>query len=103
MKDGFMFSGSSPTGECFAESGNSPPASISQSPTRKSHRHPDFVLQPEGSFYLLIPISDTAVAWADRFLVDVRHVDSGVVIERRYVFGIVEGILEDGMVVDCTE
>ena len=65
-----------------------------------SPTEPDFIIQNEGSIFLLRPQSEQAVAWVD------EHIgpDNGyqpqyptVLIEHRYVAPILEGIRNDGL------
>ena len=81
--------------DSFVRSGSSPTQGKASAP-------PDFVLENHGSILLLRPQNEQAVAWVD------EHIDSEngfqpywptVVIEHRYVSGIVEGIRNDGLAV----
>ncbi len=77
--------------DSFVASGNSPTQST-----------PDFVVQNEGSIFLLHPHTDAARTWVE------EHIGANngfqpcwptVVIEHRYIADIIEGIRNDGLVV----
>ena len=81
--------------DSFVASGNSPTHSASQIP-------PDFLVENQGSIFLLIPQTDSARIWID------DHIgrDNGyqpyyptVVVEHRYIADIVAGIQDDGLAV----
>lgn len=62
----------------------------------------DFTLRDHGSLAVLTPVSAEACDWAAAHLPDdAMGWAGGTVIEPRYVPDIVEGILCDGLTVDC--
>ena len=78
MKDAFCTSGSSP--------GNNP--------------EPDFICQNHGSLFLLFPRSAPAKTWVQAHLQpDHLTFGNGVVIEPRFVWSILAGLLDDGLTV----
>ncbi len=61
----------------------------------------DFEIQDEGTVFLLTPVSDLAVDWADHHLPqDSQHLGGSIVIEHRYIENIVAGIQNDGLTVE---
>lgn len=78
MKDAYCTSGSSP-GETNS---------------------PDFICENHGSIFLLRPISPAALQWIDSHLCSDRQVfGNAVAIEARFVWPILLGIQDDGLVV----
>lgn len=61
----------------------------------------DFLLANHGSVCILNAITAEACQWADDHLTDdaLRWGPSGIVIEPRYVGDIVQGIVDDGLLV----
>jgi hypothetical protein len=65
-----------------------------------SPTEPDFVCQNHGSLFLLIPRTSPAKIWIEENLPEDRMTFcDGVVIEPRYVWAILAGLQEDGLVV----
>lgn len=60
----------------------------------------DFTIENHGSLFLLRPESDQAREWVAENVEDAMRFGHAVVIEPRYVEGIVEGILADGLTVE---
>lgn len=61
---------------------------------------PDFHLIDHGSIALLDPLSDDARAWCARHLPDdATRWGDAYAVERRYLHGVVEGIVGDGLVI----
>lgn len=61
---------------------------------------PDFVVQNEGTIYILHPHSQAAYEWIFQNLpADAQRWAGGVVIEHRYIGDILFGIENDGLVV----
>jgi hypothetical protein len=72
--------------DSFVASGSSPTA--------------DFVCENHGSVFLLRPISAAAFAWIEEHLPSDRLTfGNAVVIEPRYVWAILVGLQDDGLVV----
>ena len=70
----------------YATSGTSPTA--------------DFVCENHGSVFLLRPVSPAALAWIEEHLPPDRITfGNAVVIESRYVWAILVGLQDDGLVV----
>lgn len=57
----------------------------------------DFTVNNQGSIFLLDPISEEAVTWAEDYLTDAQRFGNTVVVEHRYIADIVEGINGDGL------
>jgi hypothetical protein len=61
---------------------------------------PDFLCENHGSIFLLRPISPPAFAWIEEHLPPDRLTfGNAVVIEPRYVWAILVGLQDDGLVV----
>jgi len=59
---------------------------------------PDFEVENHGTIYLLRPLTAIADEWVDANLPeDAQHVGTAVVVEHRYIAGIVAGIRDDGL------
>ncbi len=72
----------------------------SSAPKQKVHS-PDFTVQNEGTIFLLTPVSDLAVDWAEHHLPqDSQHFGGSIVVEHRYIENIVAGIQNDGLTVE---
>ena len=79
--------------DSFAASGSSP--TEGDSPTS-----PDFLLENHFSIFLIRPISPAAVAWIEEHLPPDRITfGNGVVIEPSYLWAILVGLQDDGLVV----
>jgi len=73
--------------DSFAASGNSPTRS-------------DFICENHGSIFLLRPISPAAFIWVEQHLPSDRLTfGNAAVIEPRYVWAILVGLQDDGLVV----
>lgn len=60
----------------------------------------DFLVQDEGSIVVVTPVTPAAKTWvAEHLPVDVQTWCGGVVIEHRYAFDVLYGIVNDGLVV----
>lgn len=67
---------------------------------RDSRIDPDFAVQGEGSVYLLQPLTPAATEWIESNLpTDRTMFGSAVVVEWRYIAGIVHGIKGAGLAV----
>ena len=76
--------------DSFAASGSSPTQS----------NGPDFRCENHGSLFLLFPLTESAQSWIEeRLPSDAQWFGNGVVIEHRYIWPILEGIQNDGLVV----
>jgi hypothetical protein len=74
--------------DSFVASGTSPTSS------------PDFICSGYGSLYLLRPLNPTARLWIETHIdADHQTFADSVVIEHRYVWDVLRGILEDGLAV----
>ena len=63
---------------------------------------PDFVCENHGSLFLLIPRSAPAKIWIEENLPPDRMTFAdAVVIEPRYVWAILVGLQDDGLVASC--
>jgi hypothetical protein len=72
--------------DSFVASGNSPT--------------PDFLCENHGSIFLLRPISPAGFAWIEEHLPPDRITfGNAVVVEPRYVWAILVGLQDDGLVV----
>lgn len=61
----------------------------------------DFNFSDHGSVTLLVPISRAAHDWVDANLpLDALHWAGGIVVEPRFVVGILDGITNDGLTVN---
>jgi len=61
---------------------------------------PDFRCENHGSVFLLIPVTQSAQSWVEENLQsDAQWFGSGVVVEHRYIWAILEGIQNDGLMV----
>jgi len=61
---------------------------------------PDFFCENHGSIFLLRPISQSAHSWIEEHLPsDAQWFGNGVVVEHRYVWAILAGLQDDGLVV----
>ena len=61
---------------------------------------PDFIFQNHGSLFFLIPRSAPATTWIEENLPsDPMTFGNGVVVEPRYIWAILAGLQEDGLVV----
>jgi hypothetical protein len=70
------------------------------SPTESDPRPPDFLLENHSSIFLLRPISPAAFIWVEQHLPSDRFTfGNAVVIEPRYVWAILVGLQDDGLVV----
>jgi hypothetical protein len=75
----------------FTRSGSSPGKAVPVPP--------DFLVENHFSLFLLFPRSDAAKIWCDEHLpADRMTWGSGIVIECRYVWPLLEGIQNDGLV-----
>lgn len=73
--------------DSFAVSGSSPTQS-------------DFLVQNEGSIFLLHPLSESARDWIEEYLPEDRMTFGGaIVVEHRYIADIVRGAQLDGLVI----
>lgn len=62
----------------------------------------DFRVQDEGTIVILHPCNDAAGAWISDHLYDGQETQwwgGGIVIERRYVQNILDGITQDGLTI----
>ena len=67
------------------------------SPTQSS---PDFVVENHGSVFLLQPLTPAANSWVEEHLPQDRITFGGaIVVEHRYIWGIIEGIQSDRLTV----
>jgi hypothetical protein len=76
--------------DSFVASGNSP--------TDRSG--PDFIVENHGSIFLLRPQNQRAVEWAEEHIGPENGFQPywpTIVVEHRYIAGIVEGIRNDGL------
>lgn len=79
--------------DSFAASGSSPTQSASEIP-------PDFLVENHSSIFLLRPISPAGFAWIEEHLPPDRITfGNAVVIEPRYLWAILAGLQDDGLVV----
>jgi len=63
---------------------------------------PDFRCENHGSIFLLTPLTQSGRSWIEENLPsDVQWFGSGVVIEHRYIWRILEGIQNDGLAVQA--
>jgi hypothetical protein len=63
---------------------------------------PDFRCENHGSVFLLIPVTQSAQSWVEENLQsDAQWFGSGVVVEHRYIWAILEGIQNDGLAVQA--
>jgi hypothetical protein len=61
---------------------------------------PDFLCENHGSIFLLRPVSPAAFAWIEKHLPPDRLTfGDAVVVEPRYVWAILVGLQDDGLVV----
>jgi hypothetical protein len=61
---------------------------------------PDFILQNEGTIFILIPQTTRASAWLDAHIpAEAQWFGTGVVVEHRYIADIVDGIRAAGLTV----
>jgi len=74
--------------DSFVSSGSSPT------------KGPDFSCENHGSTFLLRPLSESAKIWVEENLPDeAQWFGDAVVVEHRYIWPILEGIENDGLVV----
>jgi hypothetical protein len=60
----------------------------------------DFLCENHGSIFLLYPLTESAQAWIEENLPsDVQWFGQAVAIEHRYIWPILEGIQNDGLLV----
>jgi len=60
----------------------------------------DVLVRNEGSIFLLTPMTEAASEWfADHLPEDAQTFGPATVVEHRYVAAIVEGMVNDGLVV----
>jgi hypothetical protein len=60
-------------------------------------RTDDFVVQNEGSIFLLRPLTYAAKEWIrDNISPDHMTLGDAVVVEHRFILGLIEGIIADG-------
>lgn len=60
----------------------------------------DFTVQDEGSIVVVTPVTPAAKTWVAAHIPDdAQRWCGGVVIEQRYAFDVLEGIVNDGLVV----
>jgi hypothetical protein len=77
--------------DSFAASGTSPTPDSAA---------PDFRCEHHGSIFLLYPLSPSAQSWIEENLPsDVQWFGNAVAVEHRFIWPILEGIQDDGMVV----
>lgn len=58
----------------------------------------DFHLNPQGGIFILTPMNELAKSWLREHIPDdAQWFARGVVIEHRYVDGVIAGIAEDGL------
>lgn len=61
----------------------------------------DFILSGGGTVYLLLPVTESAKAWADENLPDdAQMLGSAIAVEHRYVRDIANGIIADGLTIE---
>jgi hypothetical protein len=76
--------------DAFQSSGTSP----------TSEDRPDFRCENHGSIFLLYPLSESAKSWIEENLPsDAQWFGRAVAIECRFIWPILEGIQNDGLVV----
>lgn len=62
---------------------------------------PDLIVRNEGTIFILDPMTDDGKAWiAEHIPEDTIRWGEGVVIEHRYIEGVVQGAINDGMEVE---
>lgn len=60
----------------------------------------DLKVENHGTIFLLRPVSSAGQAWIDEHIPeDAQSLGNAVAVEHRYIEDIVEGALEDGLVV----
>ena len=58
----------------------------------------DFLLNDEGTIFLLTPVTEAATEWADEHLPeDAMHFGDAIVVEHRFIRDIVFGFTTDGL------
>jgi hypothetical protein len=63
---------------------------------------PDFRCENHGSVFLLRPLNQAAQSWIEENLPsDAQWFGSGVAVEHRYIWAILEGIQNDGLAVQA--
>jgi len=65
---------------------------------------PDFGIQNHFSVFLICPFSERARAWIAEFVQpDAQCLGSALVVEPRYVAGLLEGMLAAGLTMACEQ
>jgi hypothetical protein len=59
----------------------------------------DVFVENQGTIAILIPLTDTCREWLDENLLDPVTFGRGYVVEHRYVWPIIEGMIDDGIAV----
>jgi hypothetical protein len=58
----------------------------------------DFLLNDEGTIFLLTPVTEAATEWANEYLPgDAMHFGDAIVVEHRFIRDIVDGFTNDGL------
>ncbi len=58
----------------------------------------DLYVEREGSLFLVHPMSETGEGWLlDHFADDAVRCGAAIVVEHRYIVGIVQGAINDGL------
>ena len=61
---------------------------------------PDFHCENHGSLFLLFPVTESARSWIEEHLPsDAQWFGTAVVVEHRYIWAILQGLQDDGLVV----
>ena len=71
------------------------------SPASAKQSGADFVVSGGGTLYLLTPLTDAAKDWVDQYIdPDHQSLGNSIAVEHRYIAGVVEGIVGDGLRVE---
>ena len=63
-----------------------------------SKRAADFLVNNQGSIFLLTPVTEAATEWADEHLPeDAMHFGNAIVVEHRFIRDLVSGFMNDGL------
>jgi hypothetical protein len=68
-----------------------------------SKRAADFLVNNQGSIFLLTPVTEAATEWADEHLPeDAMHFGNAIVVEHRFIRDLVSGFMNDGLTCEAS-
>jgi len=63
----------------------------------------DFLVNDQGTIFLLTPVTEAATEWADEHLPEeAMHFGDAIVVEHRFIEDIVSGFMNDGLICEAS-